>query len=55
MVYLPWPRKMVEIGLSYRLTTQTGAVLGRRRMKTFERNVLLLTLTAGYPAHEMEE
>jgi hypothetical protein len=55
MGYLPWPRRMIEIGLSYRLTTQTGAILGRRRMKTYERNVLLLTLTAGFPAREMEE
>jgi hypothetical protein len=55
MAFLPWPRRMIQIGLSYRLTTQTGAVLGRRRMKTFERNVLLLTLTAGFPAHEMED
>jgi hypothetical protein len=55
MAYLPWPRRMVELGLSYRLTTQTGAVLGRRRMKTFERNVLLLTLTFGLPTHEVDD
>jgi hypothetical protein len=55
MGVLPWPRRMIEVGLSYRLTTQTGAVLGRRRMKTYERNVLLLTLTVGLPLHEQED
>jgi hypothetical protein len=47
--FAPWPRRLFEIGLSYRLTTQTGAVLGNRRMKTFERNVVLLNLTLGVP------
>jgi hypothetical protein len=47
--WLPWPNRLFELNLSYRLTTQTGAVLGRRRLKTFERNVVLLTLTVGFP------
>jgi hypothetical protein len=47
--WTPWPNRLFEVDLSYRLTTQTGAVLGRRRMKTFERNVVLLTLTLGLP------
>jgi hypothetical protein len=47
--WVPWPSRLVELGLSYRLTTQTGATLGRRRMKTFDRNVVLLTLTVGFP------
>jgi hypothetical protein len=47
--YVPWTNRLFEINLSYRLTTQTGAVLGRRRLKTFERNVVMLTLVLGLP------
>jgi hypothetical protein len=47
--YLPWRNRLFELNLSYRLTTQTGAVLGRRRLKTFERNVVMLTLVVGFP------
>jgi hypothetical protein len=47
--WTPWANRLFELDLSYRLTTQTGAVLGRRRLKTFERNVVLLTLTVGFP------
>jgi hypothetical protein len=50
--YVPWPnRRLFELNLSYRLTDQTGAVLGRRRLKTFERNVVMLTITVGFPTH----
>jgi hypothetical protein len=47
--YVPWLNRLFELNLSYRLTTQTGAVLGRRRLKTFERNVVMLTLVFGFP------
>ena len=47
--FTPWTNRLFELNLSYRLTTQSGATLGRRRMKTFERNVVLLTLTLGLP------
>jgi hypothetical protein len=47
--FVPWINRLVELNLSYRLTTQTGATLGRRRMKTFERNVVMLTLVVGFP------
>jgi hypothetical protein len=45
----PWPRKHVEIALSYRLTHQDGGLLGRRRVRTLERNLLMLSLTVGWP------
>ena len=47
--FTPWRNRLIELNLSYRLTTQSGATLGRRRVKTFERNVVLLTLTVGLP------
>jgi hypothetical protein len=52
--FVPWPNRLFELALSYRLTTQTGATLGRRRMKTFERNMVLLTLTFGLPTRAIE-
>jgi hypothetical protein len=45
----PWPRRHIELALSYRVTSQTGAILGRRRLRTFERNLVLLTLTVAFP------
>jgi hypothetical protein len=47
--WTPWANRLFELDLSYRLTTQTGAAIGRRRMKTFERNVVMLTVTLGLP------
>jgi hypothetical protein len=43
------------VALSYRLTHQVGGMLGLRRMRTFERNMLLLTVTAGVPMTGLPE
>jgi hypothetical protein len=50
----PWPRRMVEVVLSYRFTAQTGAVLGVRRFRQMERNLLFVSLAVGLPTRLQE-
>jgi hypothetical protein len=53
--WVPWHNRLVELAATYRLTSQLGATLGRRRLRTFERNLVLLTLTVGFPLARDEE
>jgi hypothetical protein len=50
----PWPRRHVELALSYRFTHQDEGRLARRHLHEVRRNVLLLTLTVGLPLLDAE-
>jgi hypothetical protein len=50
-----FPGRHTELNLSYRLRAQTGGRLGVRELGSYERHIIMLAVTAGFPNWGVEE